>query len=151
LKLVSEVIVKQFGTHLFHVTIGGFDTHANQAGQHAQILKDLSNSVGAFFQDMKNRGLADNVMAVTFSEFGRRVKENGSAGTDHGAASPMFVVGGKVKGGLYGAYPSLDSLDDGNLHYNVDFRRVYATVLEKWLGADSAAVLDGTFDPVPFL
>jgi uncharacterized protein (DUF1501 family) len=84
LKLVAEVVVKQFGTHLFHVSIGGFDTHASQAGQHATILGDLSSSLGAFFTDMKNQGLADNVLALTFSEFGRRVQENGSFGTDHG-------------------------------------------------------------------
>ena len=117
MKLVAEVVVKQFGTHLFHVSIGGFDTHASQAPQHAKILGDLASSLGAFFTDMKNQGLADNVLALTFSEFGRRVQENGSAGTDHGAASPMFAIGGKVKGGLYGTYPSLTALDDGNLRY----------------------------------
>jgi uncharacterized protein (DUF1501 family) len=151
LKLVAESITKQFGTHLFHVVIGGFDTHANQAPQQAKILGDLSNALAAFFTDLKNHGLADNVLAVTFSEFGRRVHENGSAGTDHGAASVLFAVGGKVKGGLYGSYPSLSALDDGNLRYNVDFRRVYAAVLENWLAADPAVVLNGTFDPVPFI
>jgi uncharacterized protein (DUF1501 family) len=151
LKLVAESITKQFGTHLFHVVIGGFDTHANQAPQQGKILGDLSNALAAFFTDLKNHGLADNVLAVTFSEFGRRVHENGSAGTDHGAASVLFAVGGKVKGGLYGTYPSLTALNDGNLKYNVDFRRVYAAVLENWLAADPAAVLNGTFDPVPFI
>ncbi len=151
LKLVAEVIVKQFGTHLFHVTIGGFDTHAGQPGQHSRILGELSGAVGAFFQDLKNQSLSDDVLALTFSEFGRRVRENGSAGTDHGAASPMFAMGGKVKGGFYGNPPSLTNLDDGNLKYTTDFRTVYATVLERWLAADSNAVLDGTFAPVPFL
>lgn len=151
LQLVAEVIVKRFGTHLFHVTIGGFDTHANQAAQHAKILGDLSSSLGAFFKDLQNQSLADNVLALTFSEFGRRFKENGSNGTDHGEASVMFAVGGKVRGGLYGAYPSLTGLNDGNLRYNTDFRTVYSTILEKWLGANSAAVLNGTFAPVPFL
>lgn len=151
LKLVVESIVKQFGTHLFHVVIGGFDTHASQAPQQARILGDLSNALAAFFADLKNQGLANNVLALTFSEFGRRVQENGSAGTDHGAASVLFAAGGKVKGGLYGAYPSLSALDNGNLRYNVDFRSVYAAVLENWLAADSAAVLNGTFAPVSFL
>jgi len=151
LKLVAESITKQFGTHLFHVVIGGFDTHANQSGQQAKLLGDLSNALAAFFTDLKNHGAADNVLAVTFSEFGRRAHENGSAGTDHGAASILFAVGGKVKGGLYGTYPSLTALNDGNLQYNVDFRRVYAAVLENWLAADSAPVLNGTFDPVPFI
>ncbi len=151
LKLVAESITKQFGTHLFHVVIGGFDTHANQSGQQAKLLGDLSNALAAFFTDLKNHGTADNVLAVTFSEFGRRAHENGSAGTDHGAASILFAVGGKVKGGLYGTYPSLTALNDGNLKYNVDFRRVYAAVLENWLAADPAAVLNGTFDPVPFI
>ncbi len=151
LKLVAESITKQFGTHLFHVVIGGFDTHANQSGHQAKLLGDLSNALAAFFTDLKNHGTADNVLAVTFSEFGRRAHENGSAGTDHGAASILFAVGGKVKGGLYGTYPSLTALNDGNLKYNVDFRRVYAAVLENWLAADSAPVLNGTFDPVPFI
>jgi uncharacterized protein (DUF1501 family) len=100
LKLVAEVIVKQFGTHLFYVSIGGFDTHASQSGQHANLLRDLSNGVGAFFQDLKNQGAGDNVVALTFSEFGRRIKENGSGGTDHGECAPMFAIGGKVKGGF---------------------------------------------------
>jgi uncharacterized protein (DUF1501 family) len=151
LKLVAESITKQFGTHLFHVVIGGFDTHANQAGQQAKLLGDLSNALAAFFADLKNHSLADNVLAVTFSEFGRRVQENGSAGTDHGAASVLFAVGGKVKGGLYGTYPSLSALDNGNLRYTVDFRRIYASVLDRWLGGDSNAVLYNTFDPVTFL
>jgi uncharacterized protein (DUF1501 family) len=148
---VAEVITQQFGTHLFHVTIGGFDTHANQKDQHARLLGQLSDALSIFFQDLKNQGMADNVLAVTFSEFGRRVKENGSVGTDHGAAGPMFVVGGKVRGGFYGRAPSLSALDDGNLKYTTDFRRVYATILEKWLGADPAAVLNGTFDTLAFV
>jgi uncharacterized protein (DUF1501 family) len=151
LKLVAEVISKGFGTHLFHVSLGGFDTHASQAGQHARILGELSGALGAFFQDLKNQHLADNVLALTFSEFGRRVRENGSAGTDHGEAGPMFAMGPKVKGGFYSQLPSLTSLNDGNQKYTTDFRRVYATVLERWLGADSFPVLGGTFDPVPFL
>jgi uncharacterized protein (DUF1501 family) len=151
LKLVAEVIVKQFGTHLFHVSIGGFDTHASQAGQHARILGELANGLGAFFQDLKNQGAADNVLAVTFSEFGRRIDENGSFGTDHGEAAPLFVAGGKVKGGFYGKLPSLTNTHDGNQMYTTDFRRVYATILEQWLAADAAAVLGSTFEPVPFL
>jgi uncharacterized protein (DUF1501 family) len=151
LKLVAEVIVKQFGTHLFYVSIGGFDTHASQAGQHANLLRDLSNAVSTFFQDLKNQGAGDNVLAVTFSEFGRRIEENGSGGTDHGECAPMFAIGGKVKGGFYGKLPSLTVTHDGNQMYTTDFRRVYATILERWLAADSAAVLGNTFDPVPFL
>jgi uncharacterized protein (DUF1501 family) len=151
LKLVAEVITRQFGTHLFHVSLGGFDTHASQPQQHARILGELSNAIGAFIQDMKNQGLADSVLVVTFSEFGRRVHENGSIGTDHGEASPMMVVGGKVKGGFYGALPSLTSLHDGNQKYTTDFRRVYSTILEDWLAADPASILGNTYAPVAFL
>jgi uncharacterized protein (DUF1501 family) len=151
LKLVAEVIAKKFGTHLFYVQIGGFDTHASQKDQHARLLGELSGAIGAFVQDMKNQGLGEDVLVVTFSEFGRRPKENGSFGTDHGEAGPMIVVGGKVKGGFYGTLPSLTSLHDGNQKYTVDFRRVYATILEDWLAADPAPILGNTYAPVPFL
>src|SRR5260370_37978058 len=105
LKLVAESITKQFGTHLFHVVIGGFDTHANQAPQQGKILGDLSNALAAFFSDLKNQSLGDNVLAVTFSEFGRRAHENGSARTDHGAAGVLFAVGGRGQGGLCRPHP----------------------------------------------
>jgi uncharacterized protein (DUF1501 family) len=151
LKLVAEVVAKQFGTHLFHVSLGGFDTHASQSQQHARLLGELSGAISAFMQDMKNQGTADNILVVTFSEFGRRVGENGSSGTDHGESGPMIIVGGRVKGGFYGTLPSLTSLHDGNQKYTTDFRRVYATVLEDWLAADPAPILGNTYAPVPFL
>jgi uncharacterized protein (DUF1501 family) len=100
---------------------------------------------------MEAKGYGQKVTVMCFSEFGRRVNQNNSAGTDHGAAGPMFVVGGKVKGGLYGSYPSLDQLEDGDLKYTTDFRRVYATLLDRWLNADSGKILKNTFEPIAFL
>jgi uncharacterized protein (DUF1501 family) len=100
---------------------------------------------------MTAKGYGEKVAVMCFSEFGRRVSQNSSAGTDHGAAGPMFVVGGKVKGGIYGAHPSLTDLDDGDLKYTTDFRRVYATLLDKWLNVGSSAILKNSFEPIAFL
>jgi uncharacterized protein (DUF1501 family) len=108
--------------------------------------------VAAFYQDMTNQGKADQVLIMTFSEFGRRVKENAGRGTDHGTAAPLFVVGGKVKGGLYGQDPILSTLDDnGDLIFNIDFRAVYGTVIDGWLGGNSSRVLGGSFERLPFI
>jgi uncharacterized protein (DUF1501 family) len=100
---------------------------------------------------MDAKGLGKKVVVMCFSEFGRRVNQNNSAGTDHGAAAPMFVIGGGIKGGIFGSYPSLTDLDDGDLRYSTDFRRVYATLLDRWLNADSSKILKNTFEPVTFL
>lgn len=151
LKLIAQLISGNLGTKLFYCQTSGFDTHANQPGQHERLLNNISASIQAFYKDMKAKGLADKVTVMCFSEFGRRVAQNSSAGTDHGTAAPMFVVGGKVKGGLYGAYPSLADLDHGDLKYTTDFRRVYATLLDKWLNADSAAILKNKFETMAFL
>lgn len=153
------------GARFFHVRIGGFDTHTNQgalAGRQADLLAQVSKAIKAFYDDMVALGVANKVLLMTFSEFGRRVAENGSAataGTDHGAASPLFVVGNGViaapgGGHVFGRVPALDSgmLDGGrNLAYHTDFRRVYATVIDQWLNGDSAAVLGGAFSHVGFL
>jgi uncharacterized protein (DUF1501 family) len=141
LQVFAQMIVQNMGTKLFYVNLGGFDTHANQAEGHARILGELSASVSAFLADLKAENKDKDVMVMVFSEFGRRVKENGSAGTDHGAASVMFCAGGGVKGGLYGKYPSLTDLDDGDLKYNVDFRDCYSSVLENFLGTSADRVL----------
>jgi uncharacterized protein (DUF1501 family) len=151
LRLIAQLITGNFGTKLFYCQVGGFDTHANQLGQHERLLNSVAASISAFTQDMKAKGYGDKVTVMCFSEFGRRVNQNNSGGTDHGAAGPMFVVGGKVKGGVYGDYPSLSNLDDGDLRYTTDFRRVYATLLDKWLNCDSRAVLKNTFEPIAFL
>ncbi len=107
--------------------------------------------MGAFYKDLKAHGLSDRVLVVTYSEFGRRVKENRSLGTDHGAAAPILAVGGRVRGGVHGKHPSLTDLSDGDLIHHTDFRQVYASILDRWLNADPRTILGGDFEPVPFL
>jgi len=150
LKLIAQIISGNFGTKVYYCQIGGFDTHSNQLNQHENLLRQVSIAISAFFKDLGAKKLADKVTLMCFSEFGRRVAQNDSLGTDHGTAAPMFVVGPKVKGGLYGKYPSLSDLDQGDLKFTTDFRRVYATLLDQWLNADSTAVLKNKFEPVPF-
>src|SRR5205814_7431536 len=133
----AQLIDADLGARIFYVSIDGFDTHANQAGDHARLLEEVSGAVAAFFKDMAARGQRDRVMLMTFSEFGRRAKENGSKGTDHGSAAPMFLVGGKVKAGVVGTHPNLEKLEDGNLVHHTDFRQVYASILDGWLGVPS--------------
>jgi uncharacterized protein (DUF1501 family) len=141
LQLIAGLIAKGFGTRIFYVSLEGFDTHSGQGPTHANLLADLANSVGAFFQKLKTTGHDRRVRLMTFSEFGRRVEENNSRGTDHGAASCLLVAGPSVKGGVVGTHPSLQDLDAGDLKFHTDFRRVYATLLDGWLGCDSKAVL----------
>ncbi len=131
--------------------MNGFDTHANQAEAHGALLNELAASVKAFLDDLSARGHADRTLVMSFSEFGRRLKENSSAGTDHGAAAPMFLAGGKITSGVIGRYPSLTDLDSGDLKFHTDFRQVYAAVLDKWLGCSSEAVLGKRFQPVEVL
>lgn len=150
LKTVAQLIAGGLGTRVFYVSFGGFDTHSNQPDAHARLLGGFSNSVYAFLQDVAQMGKSDQVMLMTWSEFGRRVSENGSRGTDHGTAGPMIVVGPRVAGGLYGDHPSLTDLDRGNLKYGVDFRSVYGTAMG-WLGADQQAVLGATYESVGFV
>jgi len=152
LQLVAQVIASGLGTRVFHVTVGGFDDHTAEVYTHASLMKILGTSLAAFYADLQNHGKADQVVTMTFSEFGRRVKENAGRGTDHGTAAPLFVLGGKVKGGVYGQDPILDKLDDnGDLRFGVDFRSVYGTLLDKWLGGSLRAVLGGSFETLPFL
>jgi uncharacterized protein (DUF1501 family) len=151
LQLISNLIAAGAGTRLFYAQTNGFDTHARQADEHQRLLGGVSQALFAFHQDLKAKGLNDKVMVMCFSEFGRRVAENSSAGTDHGAAAAMWVTGGKLKAGLHSKPPSLTDLDDGDLKYTTDFRRVYATLLERWLNADSAKVLGSKFEPVDFI
>ncbi|QJW99224.1 DUF1501 domain-containing protein [Frigoriglobus tundricola] len=140
-QLIADLIAKGFGTRMFYVTLDGFDTHANQGPAHQQLLSELANGIGEFFRALKLTGDADRVRLMTFSEFGRRVTENGSRGTDHGAASCVLVAGPSVKGGVVGTHPSLADLDADDLRFHTDFRRVYATLLDSWLNCDSTAVL----------
>lgn len=131
--------------------LDGFDTHAGQAGPHANLLRDVSDSITALFRDLSARGHRDRVLIMTFSEFGRRARENGSRGTDHGSGAPMILVGGRVKSGVVGDHPSLATLEDGNLRHHTDFRQVYATILDQWLGVPSRQVLGQAYSPVEVL
>jgi uncharacterized protein (DUF1501 family) len=148
LQLIAGLIAKGFGTRIFYVSIDGFDTHADQGQQHSNLLGELANSISFFFRQLQTTGNADRVRLMTFSEFGRRVQENASRGTDHGAASCMFVAGPSVKGGVVGKHPSLSDLDEGDLKFHTDFRRLYATLLDGWLGCPSEAVLSAKWDHV---
>jgi uncharacterized protein (DUF1501 family) len=147
----ADVGIRIFFTEFGGGGIGGFDNHANQLGNHCALLHQLSESIAAFIQDLKHERLLDRVLLMTFSEFGRTVKENGRRGTGHGAAAPMFLAGGKLRGGLVGPHLSLTDLDNGGLKFDIDFRRVYATVLDRWLGFDSRIVLTGEFEPLDIL
>jgi uncharacterized protein (DUF1501 family) len=148
LKLAAQLIEADMGARVFYVTIDGFDTHANQLQTHANLLKEVSDAMTAFFKDMAARGQRDRVLMMTFSEFGRRAKENGSKGTDHGSAAPMFLVGGKVKPGVVGAHPSLTDLYMNKLKHHTDFRQVYAAILDQWLGVPPKEVLGGEYKAV---
>lgn len=152
LKILAEAIVQNLGLRVGYVTLGGFDTHANQKAEHDALMKTLAEGLFAFYTDLVKHGKADNVVVMTWSEFGRRVEENGSLGTDHGTAAPMFVLGNPINKGIFGEPPSLSNLDNvGNLKYTIDFRSVYATVLDRWLGASSKDVLGGSFGSQNFL
>jgi len=145
--MVSRLIAGGMPTRIYYLSLGGFDTHTQQAGAHERLLKEMGDAVAAFLSDLKAQGNLGRVSLMTFSEFGRRVKENASGGTDHGAAAPMFLAGGGIQSGLLGQMPSLAPQDlfDGDVKYNTDFRSVYATVLEKHLGVKSAGILRTQF------
>jgi uncharacterized protein (DUF1501 family) len=149
LQRVAALIASGMKTRLYYVVYPGnaFDTHVQQGDVHSRLLMYTADAVRAFLDDIARLGRADDVSVMMFTEFGRRVEENGSLGTDHGTATPMFLFGKHVKGGFYGAPPSLTDLDDGNLKMTTDFRRVYATAIREWLGYDDAdTVLKGKFE-----
>jgi uncharacterized protein (DUF1501 family) len=151
LQLVARLIAGGLPTRVFYVSQGGYDTHTGQLGAQDNRLKELSEATKAFTDDLTALGLFDRVMIMTFSEFGRRVTENGSRGTDHGAAAPMFLIGPRMKSGLLGAEPSLapGDLQDGDIRYNTDFRSVYAGILQNWLNTPSVPILGRQYDPLP--
>ncbi|HEX5731666.1 MAG TPA: DUF1501 domain-containing protein [Blastocatellia bacterium] len=160
-KMIAQIILAVEEAELFHIQFGFFDHHGRQipadrnklAGDHAVQLKELCDAVKPFYNDMAEHGLADNVTLMTWSEFGRTARENGSLGTDHGSSSVMFVIGNAVRGGLYGQQPSLESADldaATNPKTHVDFRSVYATILDGWLGVDSVSILGRRFEDVGF-
>ena len=151
LRRVAALINAEMPTRLYYVSYQGnsFDTHVHQADPHARLLAYTADAVRGFVEDLKRIGRASDVAIVMFTEFGRRVEENASLGTDHGTSTPMFVIGAGVTGGLYGRHPSLTDLDDGNLKMTTDFRRVYATMIEEWLGfSDTESILRGSFQPL---
>ncbi len=151
LSLIARMIGGGLTTRVYYASQGGFDTHARQANAHNRLMTELNDALAAFVADLKQQGNFERVLLLTFSEFGRRVQENANGGTDHGTAAPMFVLGGRVKPGLFGKYPSLTNLDNGDLKFNTDFRSVYGSVLEKWLGAPSAEVLGRKFPMLPLV
>ncbi len=150
LKTVAQLIAGGLPTRIYYVSQGGYDTHRDQLGTHARLLGELGDSVRAFVEDLKAQGQLERVLLMSFSEFGRRVEENASGGTDHGAAGPMFLAGAKLPKLLHGRYPSLAPRDlvNGDLRFEVDFRRVYASVLENWLKVPSEKILGGRFQPM---
>jgi len=145
LQAVSQLIESGLPTRIYYVTHEGFDTHSNQLEAHAGLLRELGDATAAFMRDLDNKGDGDRTAIMTFSEFGRRVRENASRGTDHGTAAPVFVAGNQVNAGALNDHPSLTDLDQGDLKFTTDYRSVYATLLENWLGIDSAPVLGGEF------
>ena len=148
-RTAAQLVAGEAGVAAIKVALGGFDTHSGQPGRHAQLLKVLAEGLAALKSALVELGRWDSTLIMTYSEFGRRPRENLSNGTDHGTASAHIILGGRVKGGLYGLPPALSRLDgNGNLPFAVDFRDLYATVLERWWGVDSAGALKGRFAPL---
>jgi uncharacterized protein (DUF1501 family) len=145
LNIIARMIAGGLPTRVYYASQGGFDTHAGQINTHERLMGEFNDAVAAFVADLKQQGNFERVLLMTFSEFGRRLQENANGGTDHGAAAPMFVLGGAVKAGLFGKYPSLTELDHGDLKFTTDFRCVYGTVLDRWLKAPSETVLGRKF------
>ena len=151
LRTVAAMIAGGLPTRVYYVSLGGFDTHANQRGRHEQLMQQFAAGVSAFWTDMKRQENEDRVLMMTFSEFGRRVQQNASGGTDHGTAAPMFFFGKAVRPGVVGAQPSLTKLDGGDLIHQIDFRQAYTTVLQNWLETPGKPVLGQQFKPLPIL
>lgn len=144
-KQIAQLVATSPQTRVIYFSAGSFDTHARQVDTHARLLTWFGDAVNVFQKEMESIGKADNVLVMTFSEFGRRSYENASAGTDHGAAAPMFLIGSRVKGGLHGPIPNLHDLEDGDIKMTTDFREVYAMALDEWMGGDSELVLGEKF------
>ena len=151
LRTIAAMIGGGLPTRVYYVSLGGFDTHANQRGRHDNLMQQFASGVGAFWKDMDAQGNSPRVLMMTFSEFGRRVQMNASGGTDHGAAAPMFLFGPNVKEGVLGKHPSLTDLDQGDLKFSIDFRNIYASVLQNWLETPSKPILGQQFKTLPIL
>jgi len=152
LKGIAQVKLAELGTRVFYTSHGSFDTHASQLATHALLWREVSEAVNAFFTDLREQNSADDVIMLLWTEFSRRVKDNG-AGTDHGAGGVAFVIGDPVKGGMYGEYPSLkdSELTIGNLKYNNDFRSTYSTILEDWMQVEASPIVNGNFEKFSFV
>ncbi|MDA0735227.1 MAG: DUF1501 domain-containing protein [Chloroflexi bacterium] len=149
---IAKVLTADLGTRIFYTQHGGYDTHANQGPAHPKLWTELSQAVTDFYADLKEHNVSENVLMFVFTEFGRRVKDNGS-GTDHGSGGLALAIGDPVKGGMYSEYPSLKAEDllEGDLHFNMDYRGVYGTMVEKWLGLDANSVVGGNFEQLDFV
>jgi uncharacterized protein (DUF1501 family) len=147
LRLISKLLKLGGRTRLYYASQSGYDTHSTQASTHAQLLREFAAALKAFLGDLQAAQLDDRVVVLTFSEFGRRVEENASAGTDHGVAGPVFLAGSPVRGGVLNAHPSLADLDSGDLKMQVDFREIYAALLQNWLAVPSDGILKEPFAP----
>ena len=152
MKAIAQVMTAGLGTRVYYTLRGSFDTHAGQLSSHSKLWNEVSDAIGDFMDDLEEHGLADDTVVLMFSEFGRRVKDNG-AGTDHGSGGVAFVAGRSVQGGLYGEFPSLDEDKqlEGDLQFNNDFRSTYSTILERWLGLDPVPITNGTYEQFEFI
>ena len=152
LKQIAELMTADTDTKIYYISLPGFDTHVNQKNRQERLLKVYSESVAAFIKDLQSNGLLKDTLIMTFSEFGRRVKENGSRGTDHGTANNVFIMGGDLNHvGLHNPPPDLSNLDNGDLMYQIDFRNIYATILEKWLDTNPVNILHGSYKTLNFI
>ncbi len=152
LKTISSLIYSEINTKVYYVSLGSFDTHINQDQQQQRLFKEMNDAVGAFVKDLKKNNRFNDVLLFTFSEFGRRVSQNASNGTDHGTANNMFFLSGGLKQkGILNGMPDLADLDDGDLKYKIDFKNVYSTVLKNWLGADDQKILGKKYDRLNFV
>ncbi|MDP6402632.1 MAG: DUF1501 domain-containing protein [SAR202 cluster bacterium] len=152
LRDIAKVMFADLGTRVYYTQHGGFDTHGGQVPGHARLWQEVSGAISDFMDDLRDHGRDEDTLILVFSEFGRRIKDNGS-GTDHGSGGLSFVIGDSVNGGLYGDYPSLREKDqvNGDLAFNNDFRSTYATILEQWFGLASAPIVNGTFEQFDFI
>ena len=152
MRSAAQVLFADLGTRVFYTQHGSFDTHSGELTSHAKLWQEVSGAIGDFYDDLKEHGREDEVVVLVFSEFGRRIKDNGS-GTDHGSGGVAFVIGSEVKGGMYGQYPSIREADqlEGDLHFNNDFRSTYSTIIENWFGIDAVPIVNGTFEQVDFV
>ena len=152
LRDAAQVICADLGTRIYYTQHGSFDTHGGELPVHNKLWHEVSTAIGDFMDDLKDHGRDRDTLVLVFSEFGRRIKDNGS-GTDHGSGGVAFCIGGSIEGGLYGEYPSLKSADQlqGDLHFNNDFRSTYSTILERWLGLDPAPIVNGSFEQFDFI